>query len=234
MKNFLFLAMSFFALQIGFAQNITNNSNENTYNSAGVDVKPQYPGGISKFYQFIANNYKTPTAVDFLGGKVFVSFIIEKDGSVADIKVLRDVGFGTGEEAIRVLELCPKWSPGYQNGQNVRCSYSLPIALQAYVFKALEVERKPEFVGGMQNFYEFVGRNYKMPEVEGLNGSIYITFIVEIDGSLTGIKVLKDIGHGTGEEALRVLKKCPNWFPAQHKGQKVRCSYSLPIKLQSS
>lgn len=234
MKNFLFLVMSFCAIHIGFAQNITNNSNENTYNSAGVDVKPQYPGGIGKFYQFIADNYKTPTAVDFLGGKVYVSFIIEKDGSVADIKVLRDVAFGTGKEAIRVLELCPKWSPGRQNGKNVRCSYSLPIALQAYVFKASEVERKPEFVGGMQNFYEFVGRNYKMPEAEGLNGSIYITLIVEIDGSLTGIKILKDIGHGTGKEALRVLKKCPNWVPAQHKGQKVRCSYSLPIKLQSS
>lgn len=234
MKKVFFLLVLFFAIQIGSAQTSERFINDNSYGYSDIDVKPEFPGGIEKFYQFIGENYKTPTAVDFSGGKVYVTFIIEKDGSVSDIKVLRDVGFGTGKEAIRVLELCPKWSPGRQNGKNVRCSYSLPISLQANVFKASEVDKKPEFIGGMQNFYEFVSRHYKMPEVEGLKGNVYITLIVEKDGSLTGIKVLKDIGYGTGEEALRVLKKCPNWVPAQHKGQKVRCSYSLPITLQSN
>ncbi|WP_269241563.1 energy transducer TonB [Flavobacterium limnophilum] len=169
-----------------------------------------------------------------MGGKVYVTFIIEKDGSISDVKVLRDVGFGTGKEAIRVLELCPKWTPGRQNGKNVRCSYSLPISLQANIFKASEVDKKPEFEGGMQNFYEFVRKNYKMPEIEGLKGTVYITLIVEKDGSLSKVKILRDIGYGIGEEALRILKICPNWVPAQHKGQKVRCSYSLSMTLQSS
>ncbi len=234
MKKFLFLVVTIFAIQIVSAQDSTNIADNALYNTAGIDVKPEYPGGIQEFYKFIVKNYKTPLSKEFLGGKVFVSFVVEKDGSVANIKVLRDIGFDTGKEAIRVLELCPKWTPGMQNGKNVRCSYALPIALGSYVFKASEVDKKPEFEGGMQNFYEFVRKNYKMPEIEGLKGTVYITLIVEKDGSLSKIKILRDIGYGTGEEALRVLKICPNWVPAQHKGQKVRCSYSLPMTLQSS
>mgnify|MGYP003411423114 CR=1 FL=1 len=66
-----------------------------------------------------------------LKGKVFVSFVVEKDGSLTDIKVIRDIGYGTGKEAIRVLKQCPKWNPGEQNGKKVRVLYSLPINIQS-------------------------------------------------------------------------------------------------------
>jgi periplasmic protein TonB len=62
---------------------------------------------------------------------VFVSFVIEKDGSLTDIKVLKDAGFGTGDEAIRVLKKCKNWVPGEQSGKKVRCSYTLPINLKS-------------------------------------------------------------------------------------------------------
>ena len=100
------------------------------YNTAGIEVKPDFPGGIEKFYNFIAKNYQTPEE-EGLKGKVFVSFVVEKDGSLTDIKVLRDIGYGTGAEAIRVLKKCPRWSPGEQNGKKVRCTYSLPINIQS-------------------------------------------------------------------------------------------------------
>jgi hypothetical protein len=58
---------------------------------------------------------------------VFISITIEKDGSLSDIKPVRDIGFGAAEEAIRVLKLSPNWEPGYQNGQKVRVRYTLPI-----------------------------------------------------------------------------------------------------------
>jgi protein TonB len=96
------------------------------YNTAGIEVKPDFPGGIQKFYDFVGKNYQTPEE-EGLKGKVFVSFVVEKDGSLTDIKVLRDIGYGTGKEAIRVLNKCPKWTPGEQNGKKVRCTYSLPI-----------------------------------------------------------------------------------------------------------
>lgn len=100
------------------------------YNTAGIEVKPDFPGGIEKFYKFVGNNYQTPEE-DGLKGKVFVSFVVEKDGSLTDIKVIRDIGYGTGKEAIRVLNKCPRWTPGEQNGKKVRVLYSLPITIQS-------------------------------------------------------------------------------------------------------
>ena len=100
------------------------------YNTAGIEVKPDFPGGMEKFYKFVGKNYQTPEE-EGLKGKVFVSFVVEKDGSLTDIKVIRDIGYGTGKEAIRVLKSCPKWSPGEQNGKKVRVLYSLPINIQS-------------------------------------------------------------------------------------------------------
>lgn len=130
MKNILFLTITFFTIQIVSAQETTNPSENSVYNTAGIDVKPEYPGGYEEFYKFIGKNYKTPN-VRGLEGKIYVTFVIEKDGSITGIKVLRDIGHGTGKEAIRVLELSPKWLPGEQNGQKVRCTYSLPISIMS-------------------------------------------------------------------------------------------------------
>ncbi|MGO4905571.1 energy transducer TonB [Flavobacterium sp. W20_MBD1_R3] len=99
------------------------------YNTAGIEVKPDFPGGINKFYKYVGDNYQTPEE-DGLNGKVYVTFVVEKDGSLTDIKVIRDIGYGTGKEAIRVLKKSPRWSPGEQNGKKVRVLYSLPITIQ--------------------------------------------------------------------------------------------------------
>jgi len=105
----------------------------NVYNTAGIEVKPEFPGGIEKFYSFVGKNYRVPDE-DGLRGKVYVTFVVEKDGSLTDIKVLRDIGYGTGKEAIRVLTKCPRWNPGIQNGKPVRVLYSLPITIQSANF----------------------------------------------------------------------------------------------------
>jgi protein TonB len=109
---------------------VVEESDDQVYTTAGIEVKPDFPGGMDKFYSFVGKNYRTPEE-EGLKGKVYVSFVVEKDGSLTDIKVLRDIGYGTGKEAIRVLQKSPKWNPGIQNGKPVRVQYSLPIAIQA-------------------------------------------------------------------------------------------------------
>lgn len=130
MKNFLVLLFAFFAIQIVSAQEGNTISDNLLYDIQGLDLKPDFPGGRDEFYKFIAKNYRTPD-VKKLNGKVYVTFVIEKDGSLTNIKVLKDIGNGTGKEAIRVLELSPKWIPGEQNGKKVRCTYTLPISIQS-------------------------------------------------------------------------------------------------------
>jgi protein TonB len=102
---------------------------ENTiYNTAGIEVKPEFPGGPTKMYEFIDKNFIKPEGKS-IKGKVYVTSVVEKDGTLTNIKVLRDLGYGTGKEAIRVLKMMPKWSPGEQNGRKVRCTYSFPITV---------------------------------------------------------------------------------------------------------
>jgi protein TonB len=96
-----------------------------------------------------------------------------------------------------------------------------------------KVETRPEFPGGIQAFYDFVAKNYRAPNVKGLKGKVFVQFVIEKDGSLSDIKVLRDIGHGTRKEAIRVLKKSPKWIPAEKDGKKVRVLYSFPITINS-
>lgn len=114
---------------VGNGPSVVEEDN-NIYNTAGIEVKPDFPGGMDKFYKFVGKNFQVPEE-EGLKGKVFVTFVVEKDGSLTDIKVLRDIGYGTGKEAIRVLKSCPRWNPGEQNGKKVRVLYSLPISIQS-------------------------------------------------------------------------------------------------------
>jgi len=71
--------------------------------------------------------YPQQAKKDSIAGRVFINFIIEKDGSVSNVKVLRGIGSGCDEEAVRVVSSMPKWKPGIQNGEAVRVSYNIPI-----------------------------------------------------------------------------------------------------------
>src|SRR6218665_312649 len=99
--------------------------------SAVLDKMPQFPGGIDKFYKYVGNNFKNPDIEEVRTIKILVAFVIEKDGSMTDIKVLRNPGYGLDQEAIRVLKnLKTKWTPGIMNGKPVRTAYNLPITVK--------------------------------------------------------------------------------------------------------
>jgi len=96
-----------------------------------VEVEPSFPGGMAAFLRYVQKNYRYPTraVAEGVKGKVILTFIVERDGSLTDIKIIRDLQFGTGEEAVRLLKASPKWSPGIQNRREVRVAYTLPISL---------------------------------------------------------------------------------------------------------
>lgn len=94
------------------------------------------------------------------------------------------------------------------------------------------VENDPEFPGGMDSLLAFVQRNIRYPEValkNKIEGKVYVTFTVETDGSITNIKVLRDIGGGCGQEAVRVVSMMPKWKPGTQRGKPVRVQFNLPI-----
>jgi periplasmic protein TonB len=95
-----------------------------------LDTQPMFPGGIQKFYNYVGNNFNKPELDEDSTVTVKVSFIVEIDGSMSNIKVLEDPGYGMGQEAIRVLKsLKTNWTAGILDGEKVRTFYNLPITV---------------------------------------------------------------------------------------------------------
>lgn len=94
-----------------------------------VEEEPKFPGGMEALYKYLGQNIKYPQLARENGitGKVYVTFVVEKDGSIANPRILRDIGGGCGAEAIRVVKAMPKWSPGKQRGKAVRVQFNLPV-----------------------------------------------------------------------------------------------------------
>lgn len=97
-----------------------------------AEVMPEYPGGDQAMMQFVADNVKYPQeAMDKeISGRVLVSFVVEKDGSINDVKVVKGIGGGCDEEAVRVVNAMPKWKPGMDKGKPVRVSYMMPFTFK--------------------------------------------------------------------------------------------------------
>jgi len=91
----------------------------------------------------------------------------------------------------------------------------------------------PEFPGGRKNLMNYLAKNITYPEEAlkaKIEGRVFVSFIVEKDGSITHIKILRGIGHGCDKEAVRVVKNMPRWIPGKEKGKPVRCIFNLPLK----
>lgn len=94
-----------------------------------VEDQPTFPGGDEARIRFLTNNIKYPQMAreSSIQGTVYVTFVVERDGSVTDVRVLRGIGGGCDEEAIRVIKAMPKWVPGKQRGKPVRVQFNMPI-----------------------------------------------------------------------------------------------------------
>jgi protein TonB len=130
MKNFLFLVIAFFSFLLVDAQEQISQLQEKIYQMDGVDVKPEYPGGIMEFNKFIDKNFSAPEK-EGLNEKVVVAFIIEMDGNISNISVVQDIGYGSREEAVRVVKESKKWIPAQKEGKPVRVVFRFPITISS-------------------------------------------------------------------------------------------------------
>lgn len=95
------------------------------------------------------------------------------------------------------------------------------------------VEDMPSFPGGEAKLFEYLGKNIKYPQIAkeaGISGIVYVNFVVGTDGNISDVKVLRGIGGGCDEEAIRVVKNMPQWTPGKQRGKPVKVSYNLPIR----
>jgi protein TonB len=123
----IFTSLIVAALATGsaFAQDTTRKNQTIEF----VEQEPVFPGGTPAFGKYIVKNLKYPEVAHIVGlsGKVYVSFVVEKDGSVVDVRPVKCLGAGCESEAVRVVSMSPKWTPGVQKGRPVRVQYTVPI-----------------------------------------------------------------------------------------------------------
>lgn len=234
--------------QSGAWQPVIDTVAEAAYNKTGevvsvsdVDLKPDFPGGINAFGHFLGKNIHYPVygRQKGISGTVIVQFIVEKDGNLTDVHATKGPDLSLMNEAVRVMNLSPVWSPGIKDNKLVRVNYTVPISFSLGdepVSKETSgkylTEREPEFPGGLDAFGNFLSLNLKYPKIDIQNkvsGKVILRFIVQKDGSIDDIKPLRGPSQTLIDEAIRVLKLSPKWKPAVQNENPVKANYTVPI-----
>ena len=267
MKQLLLILCLLSAVK-SFAQSRTGDVN-------GIDptvVQPQIfqfveqmPSPAYSLIEYLSKNIHYPDTARERGieGRVVVKFVINEDGSVSDAKVMRGIGYGCDEEAVRVIKNMPPWKPGKQNGKAVKVYYTQPIAFKLETEKKV-VESGPTGIdpgiapmepnGNVQTpqppkiysyveqmpsapyeMNEYLAKNVHYPKAARkaeVQGRVIVQFVVNEDGSISDAKVLRGIGAGCDEEALRVIRDMPKWKPAKQNGKAVKVFFTQPISFR--
>lgn len=239
---------------------VANLSAQDSENKKGdvyykVEEMPKYPGGEEALRVDIAKTVKYPEEAVKKGiqGKVYVTFVVNEQGKVVDSKIARGVAPSLDKEALRVMGELKTWTPGKQKGKLVKVSYTVPINFALGSGKSSEVketkvlkgegdvffvvEEMPEFPGGDGALREYIAATVKYPEIakkKGIRGKVYISFVVDVDGSVIDVNVARGVDPSLDKESLRVVNLLPKWKPGKQKGKPVKVQYTVPINFALS
>ncbi|MDM8336782.1 M56 family metallopeptidase [Mediterranea massiliensis] len=224
-----------------------------------VEKMPEFPnGGMPGLMKYLSDNIRYPEAAKVAGiqGRVTVVFVVDKDGSITNVKTLRGVDAELDKEAIRVISSMPKWIPGMQKGKAVKVRYTVPVMFRLpnkpvegkvneIVVKGVAkpsdnvtgdvyeaVEQMPEFPGGMAGLMQYITKNLRYPEeakAKGIQGRVTVRVVVNTEGKVTNAEVLRGVDPALDAEALRVASSLPDWKPGMQDGKPVNVRFIFPV-----
>ena len=256
MKQFFLLTILMFSMCVFAQEQITHDSINTQRERKKLDVGPSFPGGkeVLKRYMELNTHYPEEAKSAGIAGRVIIGFMIEPNGNIVNVTVLKSVHPLLDAEAVRVISAMPRWTPGLVDGKPVRVRTRIPvtfgktstrhdtISTDATTSKdkedALKTHKQPSFPGGSDALKKYLSENLRYPEdaqKAGIQGNVTICFIVEEDGSISCLEIEKPLHPSLNEEALRIVKEMPRWEPGMKKGKPVSIRYHLPImfKLKS-
>lgn len=215
-----------------------------------VKIMPEFPGGESAMKRYFADNMQSIKSAKFIKGKVFVQFVIGKDGLVEpdNVKVITGINPEIDEKVVDFIKSMPKWTPGMRleskNGTVMkvlaRVSKSIPIEVSVKGDEKEEepifliVEHMPQFPGGDIALREYIRDNVVYPEeakAKKIQGKVFVQFVIGTDGNVEpeNVKIARGIDPLLDAEAIRVIKSLPTWEPGTQRGKPVRVSFTIPI-----
>ena len=191
-----------------------------------VEQQPEFPGGAEALMKFLGENIIYPEEAHKNGiqGRVIVNFVVNKDGSLSDTKIVRGQDPSLDAEAIRVIATMPNWKPGMQRGEAVNVRYTLPIVFRLNEDKEVESENikmlmgKPSIVSRRdqktdRKFYEFISQRIKYPIIaqeKGITGVVRASYDVNSSGIVSNIKITKGADPSLDAELKRIIQLMPN------------------------
>ena len=218
-------------------------------------VHAECPNGIANF--LYTNLVYPPLITETLYESVVVVFNVDEDGSISNVRVKESVRPDLDKEAISVVRKMPRWKPAISNGRQVRSKFHVTILFQKIIFENTGdvvcypepkseisqsnenddqiynvVQKHPEFPGGQKALYEYLKTNLVYPKSvqdSSIQGRAFLSFVVEKDGSITNIKVIRGVLPALDTEAIRVVSMMPKWKPATIRDTVVRSRYILPV-----
>lgn len=161
-----------------------------------------------------------------------VSMVILEDGSAKQPTVEGETKYCNVEKLIETLGKMPKWKPAYKDGAPIAKEIMFDVRVPRWVGVA---DQMPTFPGGQAELIKFLSENLKYPkecEENGIQGRVVCSFVVEEDGSISSLRVVRPIHPLLDKEAIRVLSKMPKWKPGMIKGQVVRVKYTTPLSFR--
>ncbi len=228
------------------------------YTDGQLQVKDSIVGYLPDEVQWMVKNYRKPADVP-ARVVVEISYVVEKDGKLSNIKIDKYNPYYESttippssfkSEIQRLLGSMRKWTPAKKQGRAIRFKNESNLYLMEYALALKErkdyekslkelreaektgiyefVDKPPTFPGGASALYEWIQKNQKKPEDK--IGRPIVNFIVEKDGSLSEIKIMRSAGDKIlDEEAIRLMKTMPRWNPGKLDGEYVRCRFTLAI-----
>jgi len=236
-KLILIASFSVFSIS-GYSQTSKDTlDNQNDYIFTSVQIEAAFPGGREAWKMYLVKNLNSslPQQKGAPAGRysVNVNFLVDRNGMISDVQA-DPSPYGTREEAIRVIKNGPQWIPAMQNGHNVayRARQSITFVVSEdkpatnnndKVFTTVQIEA--EFPGGAMGWRKFLERNLNsnIPYYRGApqgKYSVLVNFLVDKEGNVSDVQA-DPSPYGTMEEAIRVIKKCPQWKPAVQNGKNV-------------
>ena len=207
-----------------------------------VEKKPDFPGHHEAYLRFLATHLHYPKEAKEKGisGKVFISFVVERDGSLSHLKILKGIGHGCDTEVLRVFRLMPKWNPGLVKGRPVR---AYAARMVSFLMKNpavpdnkiyTHVDSLPVFAVGKEGVEHFLLSQLWYPKQtvkHDKKDTRKVSFVVEKDGRVTHLKLMPDVTHKDAYdyEALRVVSLLPVAHPAVLNGKPVRARLYVPV-----
>ena len=218
-----------------------------------VAQMPRFPGGEAALMKYIDSHLQEPQTQEKITGNVVLQFIVQSDGSIDEVKVVRSLHPNYDKEAVRVVKSLPKFTPGRQNGQAVAVWYTLPVTFKlqgsydkghGYIKRVSfgghrdttiyrSVEHMPQFPGGEAALMKYINSHLQKPSTqERIDGSVIVQFVVQSDGSIGEVKVVRSLHPDYDKEAVCVVKSLPKFTPGRQNGQAVAVWYTLPVNFR--